>query len=91
MKKVIRLTESELSEMVYKIINEEAGAPTISELTKLPNCSRKKDSELAGGVIREVPAPTDRRAAISQSFNKSINTDISLYIVKDKKPFCKLR
>lgn len=88
MKKIIKLTEAELTEMVYKIISEDA---SMSELNKLPSCSRKKDEELVGGLVKEVPQPQSRAAAISQSFNQTLNVDVKLYIVKDKKPFCKLR
>jgi len=46
---------------------------------------------LAGGVIMKVKSPQSRAAAVSQSFSKQINTTVSLFIQKNKKPFCKLR
>ena len=86
MKKVVRLTEGQLSELVQKILSEDYS------LVDLPNCSKKGADELNGTKIvkHEVPN-TDRLAAISNSFNKQINRGVELYVVKNNKPFCKIR
>jgi hypothetical protein len=93
--KKVKLTEKQLEELVLKVLKEQgtmAGAMTgVEAFNKLPDCKRKDDEELVGGVIMKVKSPQSRAAAISQSFSKEINTTVSLYIQKNKKPFCKLR
>lgn len=93
--KKITLTEKQLEEMVLKVLEEQGaiqGAMTGTEAyEKLPSCGKKSDDELSGGVITKVKAPQSRASAISQSFSKSINTTVSLYIQKNNKPFCKFR
>ena len=89
MKKVVRLSESQLNELIEKIVKEQA---SFDQIMKLPNCSDKKDEELNGGVLVKTVVPSSNRAAaISQSFNKEINRAVNIYVVKDKKPFCKYR
>jgi hypothetical protein len=70
---------------------EQSGTITGVKAFELPNCSKKSDNEISGGVVTKVMSPNTRATAISQSFSKTINTTSSLYITKDKKPFCKLR
>lgn len=89
MKKVVRLNESQLNDLIEKIVSEQT---ILGELMKLPDCLDKKDEELNGGVLVKTVIPnTNRAAAISQSFNKEINRAVNLYVVKDKRPFCKFR
>jgi hypothetical protein len=93
--KKVTLTEKQLEEMVLKVLEEQgavSGAMTgVRAYNDLPDCSKKKDDELAGGMVVKVKEPQSRASAISQSFSKSINTTVSLYIKKEGKPFCKLR
>jgi hypothetical protein len=93
--KKITLTEKQLEEMVLKVLEEQGaltGAMTgVEAFNQLPDCKRKSDDELSGGVVMKVKTPQSRAAAVSQSFSKQINTTVSLFIQKDKKPFCKYR
>jgi len=93
--KKITLTEKQLEEMVLKVLEEQgavSGAMTgVQAYNNLPDCKKKNDEELNGGVVVKVQTPQSRAAAISQSFSKSINTTVSLYVKKGGKPFCKLR
>jgi hypothetical protein len=93
--KKVKLTEKELEQLVLKVIQEQGsieGAITgVEAFNKLPDCKKKSDDELMGGIVKKVKQPQSRAAAISQSFSKSINTTVSLYIEKNRKPFCKLR
>jgi len=93
--KKVTLTEKQIEEMVLKVLEEQGaltGAMTgVEAFNKLPDCKKKSDDELAGGVIMKVKSPQSRAAAVSQSFSKQINTTVSLFIQKNKKPFCKLR
>jgi hypothetical protein len=88
MKKVIKLTESELMELVKKVMSEDNNQ---KEISGLPKCSDKKDNELVGGVVNKVQEPQSRAQAISKSFNNAIHIDVNLYISKGGKPFCRLR
>ena len=89
MKKVVRLSESQLNDLIEKIVSEQT---ILGELMKLPDCSDKKDEELNGGVLVKTVIPNSNRgAAISQSFNKQINNAVNMYVVKEKRPFCKYR
>ena len=89
MKKVVRLSESQLNDLIENIVSEQS---ILNQLMKLPDCSDKKDEELNGGVLVKTVIPNSNRgAAISQSFNKEINRAVNVYVVKDKVPFCKFR
>jgi len=93
--KKVTLTEKQLEELVLKVLEEQgavSGAMTgVQAYNNLPDCKKKNDDELAGGMVVKVKAPQSRASAISQSFSKTINTTVSLYIKKEGKPFCKLR
>ena len=92
--KKVKLTEKQLEAMVLKVLEEQSlqgGITGVEAFNKLPECKKKSDDELSGGVVVKVKEPQSRAAAISQSFSKSINTTVSLIVQKNKKPFCKLR
>jgi|TARA_B110000503_G_scaffold31481_1_gene50816 hypothetical protein len=92
--KKIQLTERQLEDMVLKVLEEQSavsGLMTGVNAYKLPDCRKKSDDEISGGVVTKVKNPSTRATAISQSFSKTINTTASLYIQKDGRPFCKLR
>ena len=93
--KKVTLTEEHIENLVRKVLEEQgavSGTMTgVEAFNNLPDCKKKNDDELSGGMVVKVKAPQSRASAISQSFSKSINTTVSLYIQKNKKPFCKLR
>lgn len=82
----IKITESQLSHLLNKSINEQSINP------ELPSCSKFKDEDLIGKIISTPPKASSRGAQISASFRNQTNTQIKLVALdKNNKPFCKIR
>ena len=104
MKKVIRLTESELTEIISEAIQKELlQEADFNQIKNTPNCSTKSNNDLRDGVIKHMAvkqqvksAPSSRLAAIKSGApalqgTTSGSMEEFLYVEKNGKPFCRLR
>lgn len=97
MKKVVKLTESQIENLVRKVLEEQSavsgGAAGMSraEINNLPKCSELKNvDKIIGGVVKKHMVGDSRLQAFQAAAN-SANIGTSVYVEVNKKPFCKIK